>query len=404
MPLSIRDIEYFLAVAKTGLLSAAADELGVTQSALTKAVQRVEAEFDLPLFERSARGMALTSAGQRMLGQAHRLRADYADLVLLANEMRARQSGLLRVGVTDTTAGNRVALALGSLLAQRPGLRVHLRVDRSDALAALLHEGALDLALVPVYEGQRLDADRTRIDQAPVAATRARGPGRCGRLWLDHRTGQCGAIDDDRRDLCAPPTAGAPGRDGSAVRLRPEPVSAGRHRPGDDGAALVHAAGRRSAIWRAARRRTACAACRGVAVAPRRGLVAVDADAARQPAGSWVKAGPAGRVLSLSAPSTPAQDMDIFLAHRLLLHQRIACLPGKRLKIPQRPAVGGQHLEQLATGHVGQGLFRLEDRKGAVQAPGIDFFVNVHGSSILGRKVPPAPALGIFFGAEEPRF
>src|SRR6218665_1331936 len=137
MPLSIRDIEYFLAVAKTGLLSAAADELGVTQSALTKAVQRAEA--DLPLFERSARGMALTSAGQRMLGQAHRLRADYADLVLLANEMRARQSGLLRVGVTDTTAGNRVALALGSLLAQRPGLRVHLRVDRSDALAALLH-------------------------------------------------------------------------------------------------------------------------------------------------------------------------------------------------------------------------------------------------------------------------
>ncbi|MCW5235565.1 LysR family transcriptional regulator [Verminephrobacter eiseniae] len=168
MPLSIRDIEYFLAVAKTGLLSAAADELGVTQSALTKAVQRVEAEFDLPLFERSARGMALTSAGQRMVGQAHRLRADYADLVLLANEMRARQSGLLRVGVTDTTAGNRVALALGSLLAQRPGLRVCLRVDRSDALAALLHEGALDLALVPVYEGQRLDADRTRIDNDPM--------------------------------------------------------------------------------------------------------------------------------------------------------------------------------------------------------------------------------------------
>src|SRR6218665_23390 len=141
MPLSIRDIEYFLAVAKTGLLSAAADELGVTQSALTKAVQRVEAEFDLPLFERSARGMALTSAGQRMLGQAHRLRADYADLVLLANEilapqsdlvllaheMRARQSGLLRVGVPAPTAGSRVALALGSLLAQRRGLRVHLR-------------------------------------------------------------------------------------------------------------------------------------------------------------------------------------------------------------------------------------------------------------------------------------
>src|SRR6218665_2270889 len=114
MPLSIRDIEHFLSVATTHLLSATAYQLIVPQPSLTKAEQRVEAEFDLPLFDRSARGMALTSAGQRMLGQAPRLRADYADLVLLANEMRARQSGLLRVGVTDTTAGNRVALALGS--------------------------------------------------------------------------------------------------------------------------------------------------------------------------------------------------------------------------------------------------------------------------------------------------
>lgn len=186
MPLSIRDIEYFLAVARTGLLSTAADELGVSQSALTKAVQRVESEFDLPLFERSARGMALTSAGLRMVEQAHRLQADYADLVLLANEMRAQQSGLLRVGVTDTTAGNRVALALGSLLAQRPGLRVRLRVDRSDALAALLHEGVLDLALVPVYEGQRLDADRTKIDNDPMLPlVRARHPLlQCARVGL----------------------------------------------------------------------------------------------------------------------------------------------------------------------------------------------------------------------------
>ncbi|MCW5257137.1 LysR family transcriptional regulator [Verminephrobacter aporrectodeae subsp. tuberculatae] len=168
MPLSMRDIEYFLAVAKTGLLSVAADQQGVTQSALTKAVRRVESEFGLPLFERSARGMALTSAGQRMVEQAFRLQAEYADTVLLANEMRARQSGLLRVGVTDTTAGNRIAAALGALLAQRPGLRVRLRVDRSDTLAALLHEGALDLALVPAYEGQPLDAERTKIDNDPM--------------------------------------------------------------------------------------------------------------------------------------------------------------------------------------------------------------------------------------------
>ena len=168
MSLSIRDLQHFLAVADAGLLSAAAQEQGVTQPALTKAVRRVEAEFGLQLFERSARGMALTGAGLRVAEQLRRLQGDYADAMLLANEMRASQAGLLRLGVTDTTAGNRLTAALGPLLAQRPGLRVRLRIDRSDALAARVRDGELDLALVPAYEGQPLDADRTKIANDPM--------------------------------------------------------------------------------------------------------------------------------------------------------------------------------------------------------------------------------------------
>ncbi|WP_234196462.1 LysR family transcriptional regulator [Pseudacidovorax sp. NFM-22] len=168
MNLSIQDIQYFLAVAREGQLSSAADELGVTQSALTKAMQRVEREFGLQLLERSVRGMRPTSAGLRVAEQLRRLQAEYADTVLLADEMRARQAGLLRLGVTDTTGGNRMAAVLGPMLAMRPGLRVKLRVDRSDALAAQVQEGTLDLALVPAYEGLPLPTERTKVDSDPL--------------------------------------------------------------------------------------------------------------------------------------------------------------------------------------------------------------------------------------------
>ena len=60
MPLAIRDIQYFLAVAKAGQLSSAAEAQGVTQPALTKAVRRVEQEFGLQIFERSVRGMVIS--------------------------------------------------------------------------------------------------------------------------------------------------------------------------------------------------------------------------------------------------------------------------------------------------------------------------------------------------------
>lgn len=168
MSLAIRDIQYFLAVARTGQLASAAQEQGVTQPALSKAVQRVEQEFGLPLFERSVRGMLPTGAGLRVAEEMRKLQAAYADAMVLADEMRARQAGLLRVGVTDTTAGNRMAAVLGPLLVQRPGLRVRMRTDRSDVLAAQVRDGELDLALVPAYEGQPLDGERTWIGSDPM--------------------------------------------------------------------------------------------------------------------------------------------------------------------------------------------------------------------------------------------
>lgn len=169
MGLTLRDISYFLAVAKSGLLAAAAEECGVTQPALTKAIQRVEAEFGLELFERNARGMRLTSAGLRFLEQAQRLHSDYVDTMLLANEMRARHAGMLRIGVTDTTSGNLMMPALAALVSARPGLRTRLRIGRSDTLAAEVGNGDLDVALVPAYDdGKPFECEAAKIDNDPL--------------------------------------------------------------------------------------------------------------------------------------------------------------------------------------------------------------------------------------------
>lgn len=170
MSFSIRDIQHFLAIAKTGQITSTAHELGVSQPALSKAVQRVEQQFGSALFERSVNGMQLTSAGLRVSEQLGRLQAHYADTLLLANDMLASRAGLLRLGLTDITAGNRLSAALARLLAHRPGLRVKVRVDRSDALAAQVHDGQLDLALVPSYQGQQLQTHALRIDRDPMLA------------------------------------------------------------------------------------------------------------------------------------------------------------------------------------------------------------------------------------------
>ena len=168
MALNLRDIDYFLAVARTGLMAQAAQECGVTQPALTKAVQRLEAEFALQLFERTGRGMRLSSAGARFHEQALRLQVDYEDTKVLANEMRALRSGLLRIGVTEATAGNLVVPSLVALIPDRPGLRIELHMGRSDAMASAVRAGDVDLALVPSYPGRRHEGDQTLIADDPL--------------------------------------------------------------------------------------------------------------------------------------------------------------------------------------------------------------------------------------------
>jgi DNA-binding transcriptional LysR family regulator len=168
MNISLRDISYFLAVAGTARLSQAAEICQVTQPALSKAMRRLEDELGLKLLERHARGTRLTSAGQQFLPMAQNLHAGDLDAQRLVSELRARGAGLLRIGVTNATRTGLLAPILGELIQQRAGLRVQLRIGRSDQLAKAVQAGELDLALVPTYSDTTFPTDHTVIGSDPL--------------------------------------------------------------------------------------------------------------------------------------------------------------------------------------------------------------------------------------------
>ncbi len=72
-----RNLKAFLAVARSGNLTAAADTIGLTQPALTKTIRRVELDFGAKLFERTSRGMFLTAAGKLLLERAELIEMHY---------------------------------------------------------------------------------------------------------------------------------------------------------------------------------------------------------------------------------------------------------------------------------------------------------------------------------------
>jgi DNA-binding transcriptional LysR family regulator len=137
-------LSMFVATAEHGSFSRAAEQLGKTPSALTKAVSHLEAELGAQLFERSTRRTALTEAGRLYLDTARQVLQRLHDAGEEIGQLKQGLHGHLRL--TAPLAFGRAFLdeACAGFLAEHP--QICLRVDLCDAFVDLA-EGGYDLAL-----------------------------------------------------------------------------------------------------------------------------------------------------------------------------------------------------------------------------------------------------------------
>ncbi|WP_304166094.1 LysR family transcriptional regulator, partial [Lonsdalea britannica] len=103
--LTLRQIRHFIAVAETGSISAAAQTAFVSQSSLTLAIQQLETETGVRLFERHAKGMTLTHQGHQFLRQSYLILATVENATRSLRTGTESITGSLTVGVTSLVAG-----------------------------------------------------------------------------------------------------------------------------------------------------------------------------------------------------------------------------------------------------------------------------------------------------------
>jgi len=154
----------FLAVARAGTLSAAARELAVSQPALTKSVRKLEQQVGVPLFDRRARGMALTASGAALLAHARMIEAQcrVADGELEA--LARGQAGRIRLGAGPYWGNTVVPRAIARLHERLPGLDVGLEVAVNTVIPPKLYAGELDVIVGALPESAGLPAGIERRD------------------------------------------------------------------------------------------------------------------------------------------------------------------------------------------------------------------------------------------------
>lgn len=171
-PLPLLDLallQTLVAVDQTGTLAKAADKVGRTQSAVSLQMQRLEQTLALDLFDRRGRALALTDAGQAMLGYAQRLLELNREAI--SSVRGHRVAGQVRLGMSVDFEHTWLPKAMARFAASHPKIVVELRVDRNSALEQAVARRDIDIALVL---GNLLPADATRVGTVPMAWIAAR--------------------------------------------------------------------------------------------------------------------------------------------------------------------------------------------------------------------------------------
>ncbi|MGO4813670.1 LysR family transcriptional regulator [Cupriavidus sp. 2MCAB6] len=142
----IDDLRVFLLVAQHGSLHRATEHIGVTQSALSKALARLEADAGMRLFERTARGVTLTPVGQTLLERAR-------NVVLAANDLQgeveaqaAARAGKIRLAATPYLFSWLLSPVVARFLARRPLATFSIETRLTQGAILSLQSGDADLA------------------------------------------------------------------------------------------------------------------------------------------------------------------------------------------------------------------------------------------------------------------
>ena len=141
------EIRYFLAVVNQGSLSAASEQLFVAVSAISRQIQRLEAQVGVPLFERHARGMVLNEAGEIF---AHHVRKSQLDMEYALAEikgLKAVRRTQIRIACTDGMAFSLLPGLLAEFRLANPSVLFAMKVTHSQGVAEAVRAGECDVAL-----------------------------------------------------------------------------------------------------------------------------------------------------------------------------------------------------------------------------------------------------------------
>ena len=148
MSITIKQLKYLCAVADFQHFTKAAEASFVTQSTLSAAINELEVQLGVKVFERNKKSVLVTPLGEKLLVQARIILGEVEDLLSLAKDFKHPLSSELRLGVIPTVGPFLLPPLLSDLRSQFSKLKLYLKEEMSARLLTQLQDGSLDLIIL----------------------------------------------------------------------------------------------------------------------------------------------------------------------------------------------------------------------------------------------------------------
>lgn len=158
MAFTIRQLQYFVAVAEIGTISGAAQSLSISQSAVTESIKTLESDLGVMLFERHPRGLKVTYQGHKFLRHSTTILSNVSAARGAFDNAGHATEGKLHLGVTSLVAGYVLSDLLARFRRANPLVEVTAIEDNSEYLEHLLIGGELDVAVMIMSDSRDLKA------------------------------------------------------------------------------------------------------------------------------------------------------------------------------------------------------------------------------------------------------
>ena len=160
-----RRLQVFHTVARLLSFTKAAEELHMTQPAVTFQVRQLEEQFNTRLFDRTHNRISLTDAGNRVYNYAEKIFQLYNEMDNSVRELTGDISGVLILGASTTIAEYMLPVLLGDFKAKHPEVTIRLKVANTDGIVSQVENNEIDLGVVEApVNNKNLVVEECRTD------------------------------------------------------------------------------------------------------------------------------------------------------------------------------------------------------------------------------------------------